>query len=441
MGVQKICMQFPYCILPSDGYNIHVISLSNQQTNQSTNSMLTGNQEQVRKVNKSIVLNMLRLHAPISRAQVANLTGLNRGTVSNIVNVLIEEGLVFENEQKGSGIGRPAISLGLRPDGGAVIGVEIGVDFIAVLLTNFVAQTVWETRIQTDPLESQTSIISQTEQLIDRALLLANERQLRPLGIGVGLPGLVNAQQGNLIMAPNLHWRNVPLRLMWNQRFHLPIYIENEANLAALGEYYFGIARNTDHFIYLSAGIGLGGGIMMGGKLFRGGYGYAGEIGHIQRDPAGEPCACGRVGCWETQVGPRAVLQRVRKELQDHTDNSLLDACSGDVDNLTFEMVVKFALQGNTLCRQAIEAVAVHLGMGIADMVHIFNPELVLIGGAFIQAKDILQPIIEKTIAASVMSPCADGLRIAFSERGANDCVLGAIAIVLDDILHEMVIT
>jgi len=403
--------------------------------------MLTGNQEQVRKVNKSIILNMLRLHAPISRAQVANLTGLNRGTVSNIVNVLIDEGLVYEDEQKGSGIGRPAISLGLRPDGGAVIGVEIGVDFVAVLLTNFVAETIWETRVQTNPTQSQTHIISQAEQLIDQALLRANEKRLRPLGIGVGLPGLVNAHQGNLIMAPNLRWRNVPLRLMWNQRFHLPIYIENEANLAALGEYYFGIARNVDNFIYLSAGIGLGGGIMMDGKLFRGGHGYAGEIGHIQRDPMGEECGCGRIGCWETQVGPRAVLQRVKRELQNNPDQALLDGCSGDAENLTFEMVVRFALQGNRMCRQAIEEVAVHLGMGIADMVHVFNPDLVLIGGAFIQAKEILQPIIEKTIFSKVLQPCADGLRVAFSERGANDCVLGAIAIVLDDILHEMVIS
>jgi len=409
--------------------------------NKQTTSMLTGDQEKVRKINKSIVLNMLRLHAPISRAQVANLTGLNRGTVSNIVTVLIEEGLVFEDEQQGSGIGRPAISLGLRPDGGAVIGVEIGVDFVAVLLTNFIAETIWETRVQIDPAGSQTGIIGQAEQLIDHALAIANGKLLKPLGIGVGLPGLVNVHQGNLMMAPNLHWRNVPLRLMWNQRFHLPIYIENEANLSALGEYYFGVARNVDNFIYLSAGIGLGGGIVIGGKLFRGGHGYAGEIGHIQRDPLGEQCGCGRIGCWETQVGPRAVLHRVKKELETHSDQLLLEACSGDVDNLTFELVVKFALEGNTLCRQAIEEVAVSLGMGIADMVHVFNPELVLIGGNFIQAKDILQPIIEKTIFANILQPCADGLRVAFSERGANDCVLGAIAIVLDDILREMVIS
>jgi glucokinase-like ROK family protein len=409
--------------------------------NKQNTYMLTGDQEKVRKVNKSIILNMLRLHAPISRAQVANLTGLNRGTVSNIVNVLIDEGLVYEDEQKGSGIGRPSISLGLRPEGGAVIGVEIGVDFIAILLTNFVAETIWETRIQTDPSQTQTYIIGQAEHLIDQALTLANEKRLRPLGIGVGLPGLVNVHQGNLIMAPNLHWMDIPLRLIWNQRFRLPIYIENEANLAALGEYYFGMARNVDNFVYLSAGIGLGGGIMIGGKLFRGGHGYAGEIGHIQRDPTGEQCGCGRIGCWETQVGPRAVLHRVRKELESHSDQLLLNACSGDANNLTFAMVVKFALEGNTLCRQAIEEVAVNLGTGIADMVHVFDPELVLIGGAFIQAKDILQPIIEKTIFSNILQPCADGLRVAFSERGSNDCVLGAIAIVLDDILHEMVIS
>ncbi len=411
------------------------------RSNKQTHTMLTGDQEKVRKINKSIVLNMLRLHAPISRARVANITGLNKATISNIVNVLIEEGLVLEGEQTDPGIGRPAVSLSLRPDGGAVIGVEIGVDFIAVLLTNFVAETIWETRIQIDPSQTQTSILTQAEHLIDQALLLANERRLRPLGLGVGVPGLVHVQQGSLIMAPNLHWTNVPLRLMWNQRFHLPVYIENEANLAALGEYYFGIARNVENFVYLSAGIGLGGGIMIGGKLFHGGHGYAGEIGHIQRDPVGERCGCGRIGCWETQVGPRAVLHRVKKELQIHSDQLLLDACSGDLDNLTFEIVVRFALEGNVLCRQAIEEVAGHLGTGIADIVHAFDPELVLIGGAFIQARDILQPIIEKTIFSNILQPYADHVRVAFSDRGVNDCLLGAVAIVLDDILREMVIS
>jgi glucokinase-like ROK family protein len=397
--------------------------------------MLTGDQEKVRKINKSIVMNTLRLHAPISRARVANLTGLNRGTVSNIVNALIEEGLVSENGLEGSKVGRPAIPLSLRSDGGAVIGMEIGVDFIHILLTNFVAESLWETRVETSPSQPQSSIISQAEQLVEQALSIAKEQ-----GLGVGLPGLINLRQGELIVAPNLKWQNVPLRLMWNQRFRLPVYIENEANLSALGEYYFGVAQGVENFIYVCSGIGLGGGIMIGGNLFRGGYGYAGEIGHVQRDPQGEQCACGRIGCWETQVGPRAVLRRVKKELQVQSDRFLLDACQGDFDNITFEMVVKFALEGDSVCRQAIEDVATYLGAGIADLVNVFNPELVVIGGAFILGKDILQPIIQKTIFSNALQPSTDSLRLAFSERGADACALGAIAIVLDDILREMII-
>jgi glucokinase-like ROK family protein len=418
-----------------------LVYLTTKQSLDITFMMLTGDQEKVRKVNRSLVLNTLRLHAPTSRAQVANVTGLTRGTVSNIVNVLIEDGLVFEDKLQDSKIGRPSILLGLRPDGGAVVGVEIGVDFISVLLTNFVAETLWEIRVQTSLSQSQTEIINQAEKYIDQALEIAKEQTLRPLGIGVGLPGLVNVRQGTLIIAPNLHWKNLPLRLMWNQRFHLPIYIDNEANLSALGEYYFGIARNVDNFIYLTSDIGLGGGIVIDGRLFRGGHGYGGEIGHIQRNPQGEQCGCGRVGCWETQVGPRAVLRRVQKEFQTNHDQLLLDACSGNLDNLTFDLVVKFALSGDLICRQAIEEVAVNLGVGIADLVNIFNPDLIVLGGAFIQGKEILQSIIEKTIFSNALQPSTDNLRIEFSKRSAEACVLGAVAVVLDDILREMVIS
>jgi glucokinase-like ROK family protein len=403
--------------------------------------MITGDQEKVRKINKSIVMNTLRLHAPISRARVATLTGLNRGTVSNIVNVLIDDGLVSENEQEESKVGRPGISLRLKPDGGAVVGLEIGVDFVTIVLTNFVAETLWETKIEISPSQSQTGIISQAEQLVEHALSIAREQDLRPLGIGIGLPGLINLDRGELIIAPNLNWKNLPLRVMWNQRFGLTVYIENDPNLAALGEYYFGVASGVDNFIYLSSGIGLGGGIMINGSLFRGGHGYAGEIGHIQRDPQGETCGCGRIGCWETQVGPRAVLRRVKKELEIHSDQFLLDACQGDFNNLTFDRVVKFALEGNSICNLAIKDVATYLGEGIADLVNVFNPELVVIGGAFILGKDILQPIIEKTIFSGALQPSADSLRIAFSERGDNACALGAVAIVLDNILREMTLT
>jgi glucokinase-like ROK family protein len=398
----------------------------------------TADQESIRKVNTSIVLNVLRLYAPVSRAELAAKTKLNRSTVSNIINALIDEGLVLELDTMESKIGRPGIALALKPEAGAVVGVEIGVGFISVILTDFVANVLWRKWIEISPSKAQIEIISEAEKLIDQALSVAEEKNLRLLGIGLGVPGLVNTKQGELLFAPNLGWKNVPLRLMWNQRFRLPLFVENEANLAALGEYYFGVGREVDNLIYLSSGVGLGGGLIINGKLFKGGFGLAGEIGHIQRDPAGEMCGCGRRGCWETQVGPRAVLQRVRRSIEADPDNALTKYVNGDLEKLTFKQVVDCALQGEQLCRSALEEVGKNLGTGIADLANIFNPEMVVIGGAFSYGREILLPVLEDTLSTETLPAVKKDLRVIFSEHGADACVLGAIAVVLDDILREI---
>jgi glucokinase-like ROK family protein len=398
----------------------------------------SADQDIVRRINKSLVLNTLRLHAPISRAEVAKITGLNRSTISNIVASLIEDGLVYEQETKASPIGRPSISISLKPDGGAVIGVEIGVDFISVLLTDFIAQPIWQQSITSNPLKSKFEILAAAEELIDQAIAESDQRQLRLLGIGVGLPGLVNVKQGELIFAPNLKWKDLPLRQMWNQHFHLPVFLENEANLSALGEYYFGTAKHIDNFIYLSSGIGLGAGIIIGGKLFRGGHGYAGEIGHIQRDPNGDRCGCGRIGCWETQVGPQPVLQKIRKTWSEQPNLALPSDVSANLENLTFQNAVDAALNGNDVCLRAFQEVAGHLASGITDLVNVFNPELVVIGGTLGQAREILEPVIKETIRVEGLTPSANQVQIAFSARGKDACVYGAIAIVLDDIVREL---
>ena len=258
------------------------------------------------------------------------------------------------------------------------------------------------------------------------------------MGIGVGLPGLVNVKQGELIFAPNLKWKDLPLRQMWNQHFHLPVFLENEANLAALGEYYFGTAKHIDNFIYLSSGIGLGAGIIISGKLFRGGLGYAGEIGHIQRDPNGDRCGCGRIGCWETQVGPRAVLQKIRKTWSENPALPQPEGLSKGMDNFTFQMAIDAAQNGNEVCMHAFQEVAHHLAGGITDLMNVFNPELVVVGGALGQAKELLEPVIQQTIHTEALTPSAKQVQVMFSARGKDACVYGAIAIVLDDIVREL---
>ena len=260
---------------------------------------------------------------------------------------------------------------------------------------------------------------------------------LRPLGIGVGVPGMVDVRQGKLIFAPNLHWNNVPLRLIWSQRFNLPVFVENEANAAALGEFYFGAAQGVNNFIYLSAGIGLGAGIVLDGKLFRGSMGYAGEVGHMTVVPDGELCGCGKRGCWETQVGPRAVLGRVRVTLKNGTPSVLCDLVGGDLERISFESVIQAADQGDAVALGALQEVGAQLGIGVANLVNVFNPELIVLGGALNRASSVLLPIVEKTISENALTPARENVTVAASAHGTDACLIGAIALVLEDILRE----
>ena len=397
----------------------------------------TADQALIRKMNTAILLDALRRFAPLSRAELAARTGLNRSTVSIIVNSLIEEGLIQETDLQSAKVGRPGMLLELNPKGGFAIGIELGVDCISVIASDFIAQVQWREQACSDPDEDQITILDRAASLTQHALNFGLSQGLRPLGIGVGVPGMVDVRQGKLIFAPNLHWNNVPLRLIWSQRFNLPVFVENEANAAALGEFYFGAAQGANNFIYLSAGIGLGAGIVLDGKLFRGSMGYAGEVGHMTVVPDGELCGCGKRGCWETQVGPRAVLGRVRVTLKNGTPSVLCDLVGGDLERISFESVIQAADQGDAVALGALQEVGAQLGIGVANLVNVFNPELIVLGGALNRASSVLLPIVEKTISENALTPARENVRVAASAHGTDACLIGAIALVLEDILRE----
>ena len=396
----------------------------------------TADQSLVRELNTSLILETLRTHGPLSRASLSSVLGLNRSTVSSVINELFEDNLVMEVGLESSTGGRPGMLLALNPDGGCAVGIEIGVDFISIILTDFTAEILWRERVESHPKEGRDVILGRGEELTEEALRVGEERGMPPMGIGVGLPGLVDVQQGELVFAPNLGWRDVRLRAMWEDRFDLPVFVENEANAAALGEYYFGVAQDVQNLIYLSAGVGLGGGIMINGKLFRGSSGYAGEIGHMTIDPDGLLCGCGKRGCWETLVGPRAIVRRVREKAGDN-DGILSRIVDGDNSLIDVGVVVEAAEAGDEAAKCALREVGEQLGIGIANLVNVFNPELVVLGGALSLASAFLLPSIEEAVQAHMLSQPGEIVDIASSAHGADACVMGAVALVLDDILRQ----
>lgn len=398
----------------------------------------------IRKLNTSLILECLRICSPLSRAQLADRTGLNRSTVSNVTDQLLQDGLIREIGPAASSKGRPGILLELNPDGGCALGMEIGVGFISIVVTDFTAQSLWRQRIDFDSENEPDTVIKWAQDLTRQALDVISERELRPLGIGVGVPGRIDHKEGVVLYAGNLNWRNVPIRQIWAQRFDLPVFVENADNAAALGEYYFdAVDHDTDHIqnlIYLNVSVGLGGGIVINGTLLRGRSGNAGEIGHMVMVPNGEPCSCGKCGCLQTLVNSRAIVRRMQEALGTKAESELHMLAASKLGRLDAEMIVQAAEEGDPVARMVLEEAGTHLGLGISCIVNALNPALVVLGGAFSLAGPFLLGVIDRTVREHAIPESYQVLRIATSSHGPDACVMGAVALVLDEFLREPIL-
>ncbi len=399
--------------------------------------MRISDQAFVREFNTSVVMDYIRLYAPISRAELAVRTGLNRSTITLIINELIDRGFVQETALQDSKIGRPGMLLRFDPNGGFAIGVEIGVDFLVVVVTNFVADILWSRRVPISPGTDRYAMMELTESIISQAFEYGQGSGLRPLGIGVGIPGLVDARQGKLVFAPNLKWSDIPIRLIWMSRFNIPVFIENEANCAAMGEYFYGVAHDTKDFIYIKTGVGLGSGIMIGGRLFKGTNGFAGEVGHTTIYKDGPLCGCGRRGCWETYVSPSAILRSVTARIEQGEASMMPDLVNGDLTKMTLDILIQAAEHDDPVAMSVMGEIGEHLGIGIANLANIFDPGLVVLGGALSLCGKWLVPKIQFILRDNVLPPLRDKIRVEISSHGDNACAIGAVALVLDDLLRE----
>lgn len=405
-------------------------------------SVRTGDQALVREINLSIILNTLREAVSLSRAQLAVQTGLNKTTVSSLVRELKERRFVREIGYGQSGGGRPAMMLELDPQAGCMVGVEIGVDFILVILTDFTARPLWRRQEEISPHERPDAILERAIGATRSAIShyqtqLSPGRADLPLGIGVGIPGLVDVSSGVVVFAPNLRWRDVPVREAFAAAFDVPIFVDNDANASAMGEHYFGVAQRVDDFVYLAAGAGLGGGVVLDGQLHRGIDGYAGEVGHMTILPDGQLCNCGNRGCWETLVSPLAVIRRVRQAIESGRPSLVTQLTGGDLSRISVPLIAQAAKDGDEVARQALEETAEYLGIGIANLINAFDPEMVVIGGVLSSASEALLPAVEATIRRRATVRQRDLPPVKASAHGFDACVMGCVALVLHDIIAE----
>ncbi|ALP37579.1 ROK family protein [Paenibacillus sp. IHB B 3084] len=372
---------------------------------------VTGDQALVKKLNKSIVLERIRLHAPLSRAQLSSQTGLNKATVSNLVAELITDGLVYETGLGESSGGRKPLMLLFNSRAGFVLGIEVSVQYIKGALTDL-AGTI-ETEL-TFPLAQHDPafVMEQIQRLVQELMQTIPPSPHGIVGIGLGVPGMVD-ESGTVLFAPNLGWEEVPLRQQLEEELGLPVVVDNEANVGAQGELYYDM--DSDHrqlvrdLVYISAGSGIGAGIIIDGKPYQGAWGYAGETGHMSIDWKGRLCSCGSRGCWELYASEKAYAASAFK-LPAHSTAELLP----------------FALQGDTNTLSVFRDIGQYLGVGITNIVNSLNPGMLIIGGPLAEARPWLEQSMREVIDERALPYHRRQLQIRFSTLGSRSTMLGA---------------
>jgi N-acetylglucosamine repressor len=384
-------------------------------------SSLLGNRDLIRAVNRSIILNEIKTYGPIARAEVARRIGLSPSTVTGITAELINKDLVFEKDMGDSSGGRRPILLAINPSGGYVIGIKLTETQAIGALTDLEATVIVK---RTDKLHERNPemVVEQLSFLISKLLKLAGLPKKKLLGVGVGLAGIVDSEQGTLRQSPFFGWRDLPLGEMLQKRVRVPVYVDNDVNTLTLAEMWFGGGQGIDSFLIVTVGRGVGLGIVVNGQFYRGVRGGAGEFGHTVIDPSGPVCECGNRGCLETYVGDPGILRMAEEAVN-------MGKIIGPITNMS-DLLVK-AKAGDTGACEVFARAGNVLGQGIANLLNIFNPQKIIISGEGTRAGDLLFSPMNESIIHNVMPGLTRDTTIQIDEWGDDAWARGAASLVL----------
>ncbi len=348
------------------------------------------NQSRMKQQNRTSVIYALWKNAPISRTGLAKVTGLNKATITSIVASLEEEGMIVPSGSLKGSVGRAQNLLMFNEQYVLCAGILFRPPVMKIAISNIRAKILWMKDLPFSSAQSPMEVLTQVADLLDEGLSTCGAYSDKLLGIGVGTASLLRPDDKMLYAIHSINWRNIPVVEYLQRRFQVPIIADTASNNAILGEKHFGAAKDADNAIYLSVGYGIGGGILMDGQLYRGSNGFAGDLGHYVIDPSGPPCPCGKRGCWEVMASSIA------------TKKSFSELCDA-------------AEQGDGAAVAALAQIGRNLGLGISNLVSIFDPQLVVLGGDVVRAGDLVMVPCRNTVKERVWPWVWERTRIEFS--------------------------
>jgi len=391
---------------------------------------LKATHEQTKAHNRRLIFKTIYDHPESSRAAVARKTDLTRPTVSSTVAELIEEGLVEEVGQGQSEGGKPPILLSVVDNARQLIGLDLANSEFRGALTDLRGRILHREAIPV-PEQDGDVALALVYTLCDR-LLAAATRPL--LGIGIGTPGLIDAQQGIVRRAVNLYWQNLPLQQLVADRYGVPVYLANDSHVAAWGEYSFGQQRKTPNLVVIKVGRGVGAGIVLNGHLYYGDGSGAGEIGHVRVVEGGLPCGCGHTGCLETVTSSQAIVRQARR-LAQRDAQSIFWQLAPTADAITTDVVLHAAQAGEPAVLAIVAEVGRYLGMAAANLVGALNIHHLLIAGSVARFGEPLLAAIRQAMRECSMTLLAEQTTVELSQLDQDIVILGAAALLL---IHEL---
>jgi len=382
--------------------------------------------ETVRRANLSAIVRELHASGPLSRSDLVARTGLTRSAIRGLIGELVAGNLAIEGPAALDGTpGRPSPLVRADPDGAVVLALEIAVDSLAAATVGLGGE-VFE-HIRVDLPTRRSSVADIVTVLVDLATDLRGRLQSQDsvVGVGVAVVGVVRRSDGMVSVAPNLGWRDEPLGAILTEALGMdvPIAFANESDLAVLAEHRRGAARDVDDVLLVWGSIGVGGGLIVDGRPLIGAAGYGGEVGHIPVNPDGLPCRCGSIGCWETEVGTMALLRRAGRSPQAGRE--------------AFEAVLVEAEAGVPAALDAFNDTARWLGIGLAGIVNVLNPSLVLLGGRLTASYPYVRSTLEAELDRRVLRASRRLVRVVPTSLGDDAPLLGAAELAFGPLLAD----
>ncbi len=380
---------------------------------------------------KLVILEELYRHGCRSIPELSKIIRMSTPTITRAIDELIADSLLIEEGIGNSSGGRRPNLYGINPSSRYVLGIDICRYSVRYGLFNFHNEPAAEIRVLNEGLETTKDIIGAIKTAVDQYIRDANIDESKLMGIGIALPGLIDIHTG--ISYSYLH-EDKPLASLFEDRFHHPVFVEHDTKAMALGELAFGLAMGKQNVLCLNIGSGIGLGMILNGKLYHGNSGFSGEFGHIQVDPDGTLCYCGKIGCLETLASGTTMIRNAKKEIEAGATTLITSLVNNDLEKISSEIILHAAQRGDQFAISLLSNIGEHLGRGISVLIHLFNPELIIIGGELTKAENYLIDPIQQNLNKYTISKIRRDAQIITSSLGNNAGLLGTVALVMNKV-------